>query len=250
MRIAPNCYAVTGLYFIPPWAANAGFITGGAKTLIVDTGSNYISARTIYGYAAAAKGDNTLLVLNTEKHLDHVGGNSFFAERGIDICGHPGINRTEQDIAGLFEDFDACTAHAVRRAQREAAVLLRRTTLANPNIKISGETMLDLGGLTVRVLPTPGHTETNLSVYVPATGVLYCGDCIVNGFIPNLEGGGPDAWGAWEKSLDRIVELGPEVVVPGHGDIISGKAMIAAEIKRINDTLQRAIAAGTAPTGL
>jgi hypothetical protein len=49
MKISEHCHAVTGLYFIPPWSVNSGFILGDKMTIVVDTGSNYLSEKTIYG---------------------------------------------------------------------------------------------------------------------------------------------------------------------------------------------------------
>ena len=65
MRLTDNCYAVTGLYYIPPWSVNAGFIAGKKKTLIVDTGGSSISAQTINGYASSVKPDNEIIVISS-----------------------------------------------------------------------------------------------------------------------------------------------------------------------------------------
>ena len=85
MKISEHCYIISGLSVEPPWSVNSGFIVGGHSTLIVDTGSNYLSAQTIYGYASCVKPDNKLIVINTEPHFDHIGGNCFFREKNIDI---------------------------------------------------------------------------------------------------------------------------------------------------------------------
>ena len=96
MRISRHCYAITGLASVLPWTVNAGIIAGDAITLVVDTGANTQAARTIYGYAKSVRTDNRLLVVNTERHLDHIGGNSLFHEQGVDIYGHQGIARTDE----------------------------------------------------------------------------------------------------------------------------------------------------------
>jgi alkyl sulfatase BDS1-like metallo-beta-lactamase superfamily hydrolase len=80
MRISNRCYAITGLGFTPPWEVNAGFIVGDAKTLVVDTWPTYFAARTVYGYARSARPNNEMIAVNTEMHVDHIMGNSFFQE--------------------------------------------------------------------------------------------------------------------------------------------------------------------------
>src|SRR5215469_15927519 len=99
MKISRHCYAITGLASALPWTVNAGIIAGDPTTLVVDTGANMQAARTIFGYARSVRQANRLLVVNTERHLDHIGGNSLFHEQGIDIYGHPAINRTDEDLA-------------------------------------------------------------------------------------------------------------------------------------------------------
>src|SRR5580704_19533588 len=73
MRLSARCYAVTGLAYSPPWCVNAGFIAGDTQTLVIDTGGNALAGQTVHGYAIAARPENRLRVLNTEKHFDHIG---------------------------------------------------------------------------------------------------------------------------------------------------------------------------------
>jgi glyoxylase-like metal-dependent hydrolase (beta-lactamase superfamily II) len=108
MKISQHCYAITGLAFIPPWTVNAGFIAGVTTTLIVDTGATMQSARTIYGYASCVRPQNRLLVINTERHLDHVSGNSLFRDQDIDVYGHCGIARTDEELAEAITELNAC----------------------------------------------------------------------------------------------------------------------------------------------
>src|SRR4051812_21732241 len=120
MKISQHCYAITGLSFIPPWTVNAGFITGGAATLVVDTGANMQAARTIYGYARSARPTNDLFVVNTERHLDHISGNSLFRELDIDIYGHHAIARSEEDLAVAMNEMRAAIPFPIRARLNEA----------------------------------------------------------------------------------------------------------------------------------
>src|SRR5580658_10724238 len=98
MRLSSRCFAVTGLAYIPPWEVNSGFIAGEHTTLVVDTGANALAAATIHGYASAVRQVNRITVLNTEKHFDHIGGNSYFRDLGAEIHGHALIARTEEEF--------------------------------------------------------------------------------------------------------------------------------------------------------
>ncbi len=233
---------------MPPWSVNAGFIVGGETTLIVDTGANALAAATILGYAAAVRPGNRLLVLNTERHFDHIGGNGYFRDKGIDVYGHVRIERTDDEFRSELAEFKAAIAHPVRGALGEEQAFYFETSLANPNRPITGDIELELGGCTVQVLLTPGHTPTNISVYVPGDGVVFCGDCLTNRYLPNLDCGGPEDWRQWLRSIDRIEELEPSAIVCGHGPVAEG-GEVARLIEAMRSILNQAIATGRSPTG-
>lgn len=243
MRLSSHCWAVTGLAYLPPWELNAGFIAGDHTTLVVDTGASALAAATIHGYASLARPGNRLLVIDTEKHFDHIGGNAYFRERGAEILGHPACVRTEEEFRAEIAEFNAAIADPVRRARGEAEVFYRGTSLAIPNRFVTEDTALDLGGLEVRVLLTPGHTPANLAVYVPAEGVVYSGDCLVNGYLPNLACGAAPQWRQWLDSLARIERLAPEIIVPGHGPVARG-AEVREMIERVKGVLGEALRTG------
>jgi glyoxylase-like metal-dependent hydrolase (beta-lactamase superfamily II) len=236
MRLSNRCYAVTGLGYSAPWCVNAGFVTGDNLTVVVDTGANTLAAQTVHGYASAARQGNKLRVINTEKHFDHIGGNGFFREQGIDVWGHVGVVRTADEFQAEIAEFNDAIPNQARRALGEARAFFHGTRLVNPNRQIHGDTRFDLGGCTVEVLLTPGHTATNLSVWIPEDGVLFTGDCLISEYLPNLDAGTLADWQAWLESLKRIEALKPAIVVAGHGPVARGD-----EVQIIVDTVRRVL---------
>ena len=248
MRLSTRCFAVTGLGYLPPWTVNAGFVTGDETTLIIDTGANAAAASTIHGYASIARPSNRLEVLDTERHFDHVGGNGYFRERGIDVHGHASIERTEGEFRAEVAEFNGEISNPARRSRREAEVFYHETRLANPNRPIAGDSRMNLGSCEIEILLTPGHTPSNISVFVPSDGVLYSGDCLVNGYLPNLDAGSVDDWQIWLRSLDRVAGLAPKFIVPGHGPVAAGDG-VGRLIESVREVLRESIAAGRSPTG-
>ena len=108
--------------------------------------------------------------------------------------------------------------------------------------------VFELGNLAVEVFPTPGHTPSNLSVYVPTERVLFSGDCIVSRFIPNLEEGTVRDWQQWKESLSAMRSLSPQVCVPGHGPVLASEAEIVQELEKLEWIIDNAIGTGRAPT--
>jgi glyoxylase-like metal-dependent hydrolase (beta-lactamase superfamily II) len=247
MRLSNRCYAVTGLGYSAPWCVNAGFVVGDNLTLVVDTGGNALAAQTIHGYASAVRPANRLRVIDTEKHFDHIGGNGFFRELGIDVWGHVAALRTPAEFAAEIAEFNDAIPNAARRARGEAQAFFHRTLLTIPNRQIDADTRFDLGGCTVEILLTPGHTPANLSVWVPDDGVVFTGDCLISEYLPNLDAGGPQEWQTWLDSITRIEWLNPATVVPGHGPVARGRE-VQVVADAVRGVLREAIARGYSPT--
>jgi glyoxylase-like metal-dependent hydrolase (beta-lactamase superfamily II) len=249
MQISDRCYAVTGLGYSSPWCVNAGFIVATEATLVVDTGGNAYAGQTIHGYATKAKPDNRIEVVNTEKHFDHLGGNGVFRKHGIDIWAHPGVRRTPAEFVSELAEFNEGIPNARRRAAHEEAAFFHGTELTNPNRVIEAGMQFDLGGgCRAQIVLTPGHTPTNLSVWVPIDRVLFCGDCLISEYLPNLDAGSVDDWRIWRESLDVVEGLRPEVVLAGHGPAISGAAEVGEMIATVRRVLTESIARGHSPT--
>jgi cyclase len=245
MRISDHCHALLGFSFLPPWTVNAGVAWGMERTLVIDTGPSALAAATIHGYAELARPGNALVAINSEGHLDHIGGNDYFRQLGLDVHGHASIQRTEGDLAEDIAAYSACVADPIRRADGEGRLPFVGTRIANPNKPIAADTVLDLGGREATILLAPGHTPANLLVWIADEGVLFAGDTIVSGYGPNLGTGGPPAWTSWLAALNRIEDLRPRVIVPGHGEVIR-HAEIPVEIERIRSCLARALDTATA----
>ncbi len=247
MKISENCYMVSGLSGPGHWVPIAGFVTGKKKTLVIDTGMTYMSAQTIFGYAHNMKPENEIMVAITEPHFDHIGGNCFFGERGVDIFSHKDVNRPEDLIDIAKEELNLSIENECRRSANEAEAFYLKTQVINPNKVVTSGDRFDLGGIHIEVLKTPGHTPLNLSYLVLDEHVLFCGDTIVTHYIPNLEEGCPEDWKIWLDSLNLIEEKNPDIIVPGHGDLITGQDIPKA-IERVRCILQEAIITGKAPT--
>ena len=241
MRLSDNCFALLGFAYIPPWTVNAGFVVGQSYTLIVDAGPNTLAAATIHGYATVARPTNAMMVINTEQHLDHIGGNDYFCQQGLDVYGHPAWRRTDEELSDDVSEYNNSVPDSLRRQLQEGQIPFINTRIANPNQFIREDTSFDLGGLTAQIILTPGHTPTNLCVFVPDDGVLFCGDCLVRDYLPNLESGTTKEWKIWLDSLERIRALAPEIVVPGHGRVLQGEE-IMLEMERIQQILKESIA--------
>jgi len=171
-------------------------------------------------------------LINTEPHMDHVGGDYFF---DAPIVAHEGARRAME--AASLDYFVQMLSSAAPGERLPEGFSFRL-----PSITFSEGLTLYVGDHTFRLLPLPGHTPYQSPVYVPEERVLFAGDNVVTG-MPLFHEAIPDEW---LLSLDALMELDIDVVVPGHGEV-GDKGLIPkmkAEVIACIDAVKGAIAKG------
>lgn len=91
---------------------------------------------------------------------------------------------------------------------------------------LSGGDLLELDGLSIEVIPSPGHTPGGLCYFHPSPRqpVLFSGDTLFAGSVGRTDLPGGSA-GDLLASLKRLAQLPPETLVyPGHGEATSIRA--------------------------
>lgn len=144
-------------------------------------------------------------VVNTHYHGDHSGSNVKFQEAGADVIA------TEAAWARMTE---------IDQAGR-------------PVFTVEEAGRIHIGGKVVDLLHFGrAHTGGDLVVYFPDYQTLVAGDLFNYGDIPvqliDYAGGGSAR--EWTSTLDEIMMLGFETVVPGHGGVTN-----KAEMRRYRD---------------
>ena len=170
-----------------PLGANCYIVSRGGACIVADPGGDGPALR------AALSGKSVAAVLLTHSHFDHTGG-----------------------VAALLAETDAplyCAA-ADRSLPRELTGPLPENFR-----ELIRETKLSLGGLTVQVLPTPGHSPGSVCLLVRdgAQQALLSGDTLFQGSIGRTDFPGGDL-DAMRRSLAQLSRLPAALpVLPGHG---------------------------------
>jgi cyclase len=218
-EVAPHVHAVLqpegGL-----GASNSGFVDrdGG---LVIDSFWDLPRTREMRSLYASVNPSPPRRLLNTHNNGDHCWGNQLFAEDGTEILGHrrcaekfgnesPELLQSLADGTGLppaFEHF----SRSLRRFDFHGITPTPPTTL------LDGDTELELGDTEVRLLYVgPAHTAGDMVAYLPEEGVVFTGDILFNQCTPI---GWEGTFEGWTGALQRLADLEPAVVVPGHGPI-------------------------------
>jgi hydroxyacylglutathione hydrolase len=83
--------------------------------------------------------------------------------------------------------------------------------------KLAGGERLELAGLDIDVLPTPGHSPGHVTFAIPDEGAIFSGDVLFQGSVGRTDLPGAD-WATLLRSISSLVKsLPPETAVyPGH----------------------------------
>lgn len=111
------------------------------------------------------------------------------------------------------------------------------------DIVFADETSLWLGGKEIRLIhPEPAHTDGDVVIYFPAERTVYVGDLmaatetVTNPTMDYAAGGSLEQWPA---TLDRVLDLEFDTVIPGTGYGVTGKAALKAHRDKVEKVRQR-----------
>ena len=209
VEVADDAYA-----WIQPdgtwWLNNAGAVTGGDGTLVVDTCATEARTRRFLDALDGATGGAPVrFAVNTHEHGDHTYGNSVLPDETV-LIGHEAMRRQ------LLRDplIDRGAVHWA--PVPDWGAVTRRV----PSVTVRSELTLHAGGRRIEIVHPggPAHTTGDLAVWLPAERVLFVGDLLFVGLTPLVFGG--SVAGALQ-SLDWVAGFAADVVVPGHGPVTS-----------------------------
>lgn len=215
-KISDNVYSYIGQKDASPahsFAANAGIVIGRDGILVIDT---LISAKEGERFLADIRKvtDKPIrYVVNTHTHLDHAFGNCVFAKLGATVISHDADRR-------LLEKAGETTLKNIANFGLKPEDMAG-TEIVIPTLTFSERLTIDLGGETVELIRVaPSHTEGSVIVHLPARKLLFSGDILFTDFHPFMADG--DISG-WTKSLDALLAMDVERIIPGHGPLSTKK---------------------------
>ncbi|MEW2630398.1 MBL fold metallo-hydrolase [Streptomyces sp. NPDC048389] len=213
---------------------NAGFVSDGHSTLLVDTAATERRTLALREALLATGAPLPRLVVNTHHHGDHTYGNGVFQPEAV-VVGH-----------------DSCR-HELLAAGRQLHLLWPETDFGDiritaPTVTYSDRMTVHVGDVEVRLVhPGPvAHTTGDTVVHLPRQGVVFTGDLIFQGGTPFVPMG---SLSGSLRALDVLRALGAETVVPGHGPVTDPSAYDATEryLRFVADVAEAGRAKGLTP---
>ncbi|MDY6837840.1 MAG: MBL fold metallo-hydrolase [Thermodesulfobacteriota bacterium] len=192
---------------------NTYFING-SKKILIDPGHRQLFSHVKEGLSALQVSlDQMDLVIVTHGHPDHVEAVQLFD------------NPTQVAMSQVDSQF--------------------MKEVKNPFLRIAGlddfepdfflqEGRLNVGDETFQVVSTPGHSPGSVCLFWPEQKALFSGDVVFSGGIGRTDFPGGNGK-LLKESIQRIAELDVEYLLPGHGEIISGRKAVETNFQMIKD---------------
>ena len=174
-------------------APNVYLIQGTDASMFIDSGwDNEDDHAARMAYLKDIGGPPLTGLLITHRHGDHGGG----------------ALRIHQDTGA------PTSAHRLDQTAIEAERFGGAATLDSV---LDGGESFDLGGLTLQVVHTPGHTVGSLTVLIPERNVMLSADTVL-GMTTTVVRPSEGDLGKYVESLQMLRALKPGVIYPGHGE--------------------------------
>jgi alkyl sulfatase BDS1-like metallo-beta-lactamase superfamily hydrolase len=245
-QIAPGLRYVIGRNV----SSNTIVLDTPAGAVIIDT-SRPPASRAHFDLLQKAGVTKAAYVILTHGHGDHTGGTALWKGAGAKIVAHEAFTEFlayQRMLSGFYARRNAAQFQfsgqggAVAGPSPDARMLVQAANALNsivPDITFSDTLELDAGGVKLQLIHTPGETPDHLTVWAPHLKAAFLGDNFYESF-PNmytLRGTRPRWPLEYIASLEKVLALEPEIVVPSHGPAIVGKDNIKAQLTKMRDAI-------------
>lgn len=239
--------------------ASCTMIVGEDGVVIVDTLANEDAAQEAFAAFREVTNKPVKAIIYTHFHNDHVNGVQAFttpqavAQGKVAIYAHADLLANTVGVGGYLGPIIS------RRSTYTFGAFLPRDETGfvsggigvnhNPGPRgfiapthtLREKTRLSLCGVALELIPCPGETDDQLVVWLPDEKVLISADTIQGETFPNvytLRGTKFRDPMQWVASLEKLLEIPAETLVPHHGHPLYGKEQIRDVILAHRDAIQ------------
>lgn len=181
---------------------NGGIVAGKERVLAIESFQKPEGAKWLAERAKELTGRWPTDIVLTHFHGDHVSGSSGY--------------QTEKHSPQMW--ITKTTEDRIRKDQekRPQVTLLENLKTIDEN----EPTELDLGGRTVKLIPSVGHTDSDMVIELVDPNILFCGDLLWNRLAPNYRDANPMKL---KREVAKLLRASDKATayVPGHGPMAS-----------------------------
>lgn len=251
IEVVPNVYASVGF-----GASVSTMIVGDEGVIIIDTTDSTKAAENTLKEFRKITNKPVRAIIYTHGHRDHVSGATVFAEGG-----NPEIYACH-NLANELATTEGPHKILQQRTIRQFGIKWLEPFTERVNIglgpadkpeeglgqgfmpptkQFSGEReVITVEGVTLEMYAAPGETDDALVVWMPEAKLLFGGDNFYQAF-PNLyaiRGTKYRDFNVWADSLDFMVNMNADYLIPGHTRPITGAEAVKKALSGYRDAIR------------
>lgn len=236
--LADNIYQASGI-------ANTHLIVTPAGNVLFDSGLSLQAAQQLRLLKEKSAGPVTHIILS-HSHADHIGGTRFWKEEGTEVVTHREFFEEQRYLTELqpyLWSRNRTLFPWMPESPPENALLSYGGV--EPTIMVDEKDYsFEQGGVRFEVLSTPGaEGADNISLWLPQQKILFSGDFFGPLFpqFPNIftmRGEKIRKPVEYIHSINKLLALEPQMIVPSHHTRIEGKENIQAALIKMRDAVQ------------
>jgi glyoxylase-like metal-dependent hydrolase (beta-lactamase superfamily II) len=219
---------------------NAGIVDLGDRTLVYDTFFTPQAAEDLRAAAEALTGRPVDTAINSHYHNDHIWGNQVFsadtdilstvethrlivATRGHDDY-ETFLANAEKSLASTQAQFEATEDEGKRRQLTFWLDYHKSLVEAKPTLQVRPPNLCFTQRMAFHgtdrsaelIAFDGGHSASDAVLWLPQERIAFLSDLLFIGCHPWVGAGDPEKL---SHILDRVSDLGPQILVPGHGPV-------------------------------
>ncbi len=239
-KIADNIHYATGV-------GNTIMIDTDEGVVIYDTGLVIQAAKQIRMLKEQVSDGPIHSIILSHSHADHIGGAKLWMEEGSEVIAHKDYSEEQRYLTELEPYLHGRNRTLFPWIPEETIdIEMMRYGGITPTITVDDEDIytFTLGGIEFQVIGAPGaEGADNIVLWLPERKILFTGDFYGPQFpqFPNIftmRGEKIRKPMEYVASLNKLILLEPEMVVPSHLDPTVGAQTIREGMERIRDAVQ------------
>ncbi|RJG05686.1 MBL fold metallo-hydrolase [Noviherbaspirillum cavernae] len=215
-KVAPHVYYFRGEAGMASaenkgFMSNAGFIVTKDGVVIFDALATPALGEAMLRAIAKVTSQPVKRVIVSHYHADHFYGLQAFKNKGAEVWAHVKAQDSLKSDSALERLKQRRTALAPWVDEKTRLVAADRWL----DFESGKAIQFEMGGIRFRIIEASGaHSPEDIMLFVEEDSVLFAGDLFFTGRIPFV---GEANSRNWLVTLERMLEVKPAIVVPGHG---------------------------------
>jgi len=223
MEITSHIHSIPAqpAFYTGPQAPNVFLISDGGEGALIDSGfGDEKSVQTRLDFLKEHPKVKVRYIVLTHHHFDHSSGAHQLREAtGAEVTLHADEEKflkdwqgeAPQDLEALAEQKEI--AEQIEKFRQQAAE-------AGPDVRVSDGDTFKVGGLTLEVVHTPGHTLGSVCLYLREERALFTGDTALGLGTVAISPPPHGDMALYLQSLERLKGYDCALMLPGHGQAV------------------------------